>query len=147
MSPNSLADSPSDPSRGVRPDRKGWRAIGTAATPSSWARWPLFVLVALIGLAIRIPQLGARPMHTDEAINAYIVGQLLAGETFTYDPQDRHGPALAAFALPLARMQGARSFSDLTESELGLTSVVAGTITILLFGTAVEMFGYLPSLL
>jgi uncharacterized protein (TIGR03663 family) len=86
-------------------------------------------------------------MHTDEAINAYIVGQLLAGGIFTYDPQDRHGPALAGLALPLARMQGARSFSDLTESELRLTSVVAGTITILLFSAAVEMFGYLPSLL
>ena len=42
----------------------------------------------------------------------------LHGEPFTYDPQDRHGPALAALALPLARMQGAKSFSDLTESEL-----------------------------
>ena len=73
-------------------------------------------------------------MHTDEAVNAYIVGQLLAGEPFIYDPQDRHGPALAALALPMARMQGARSFSDLTESEFGSYSVVAGTITILLFG-------------
>ena len=86
-------------------------------------------------------------MHTDEAVNAYIVGQLLHGEPFTYDPQDRHGPALAALALPLARMQGARSFSDLTESELRTTTVVAGTITILLFGAAVEMFGVVPSLL
>ena len=86
-------------------------------------------------------------MHTDEAVNAYIVGQLLGGETFTYDPQDRHGPALAAFALPLASMQGARSFSDLSESVLRLTSVVAGTITILLFGAAAEMFGLGPSLL
>ena len=96
---------------------------------------------------MRLPQLGARPMHTDEAVNAYIVGQLLAGKTFTYDPHDRHGPALAALALPLARMQGAQSFSDLTESELRLTSVVAGTITILLFGAAAEMFGFVPSLL
>ena len=47
-------------------------------------------------------------MHTDEAVNAYIVGQLLAGEPFQYDPQDRHGPALSALALPLARMQGAK---------------------------------------
>lgn len=118
-----------------------------AAPRSHWASWAPFIVVALLGLAVRLPQLDARPMHTDEAINAYIVGQLLAGETFTYDPQDRHGPALAALALPLARMQGARSFSDLTESELRLTSVVAGTITILLFGAAVDMFGYLPSLL
>jgi uncharacterized protein (TIGR03663 family) len=86
-------------------------------------------------------------MHTDEAVNAYIVGQLLAGETFTYDPQEGHGPALAAFAMHMAKMQGARSFADLTESELRLTSVVAGTITILLFGAAAQMFGFVPSLL
>ena len=83
-------------------------------------------------------------MHTDEAVNAYIVGQVLAGEPFIYDSQDRHGPALAALALPLARMQGARTFADLTESELRLNRSLAGTVTILLFGAAVEMFGFVP---
>jgi uncharacterized protein (TIGR03663 family) len=112
-----------------------------------WARWALFLLIAILGLLFRLPQLGARPMHTDEAVNAYIVGQLLAGETFAYDPQDRHGPALAALALPLVRMQGAKRFADLTESELRLTTVLAGTVTILLFGAAVEMFGFLPCLI
>ena len=86
-------------------------------------------------------------MHTDEAVNAYIVGQLLGGEPFTYDPQDRHGPALAALALPLVRMQGAKSFSDLTESELRDRTGLAGTVTILLFGAAAEMFGFVPCLL
>jgi len=119
----------------------------SAAAPLRWARWIAFFIVALIGLAIRLPQLGARPMHTDEAVNAYIVGQLLAKEPFIYDPQDRHGPALAALALPIVRMQGAKSFSELTESELRIVPVVAGTITILLFGAAVEMFGFIPSLL
>jgi uncharacterized protein (TIGR03663 family) len=110
-------------------------------------RWAVFVLVALFGLAVRLPYLGERPMHTDEAVNAYIVGQLLAGKPFTYDPQDRHGPALAAIALPMARVQGARTFSDLAESELRLTPVLAGTITILLFGAATEMFGFAPCLI
>jgi uncharacterized protein (TIGR03663 family) len=86
-------------------------------------------------------------MHTDEAVNAYIVGQLLDHEPYIYDPHDRHGPALAALALPIVRMQGAKSFSDLTESELRIVPVVAGTITILLFGAAVDMFGFIPSLL
>jgi uncharacterized protein (TIGR03663 family) len=86
-------------------------------------------------------------MHTDEAVNAYIVGQLLAGESFTYDARDRHGPALAALALPLVRMEGAKAFSDLTESDVRLTSVLAGTVTILLFSVAVEMFGFAPCLI
>jgi uncharacterized protein (TIGR03663 family) len=115
--------------------------------PARWIRWAAFLLVALFGLILRLPQLGARPMHTDEAVNAYIVGELLAGKTFTYDAQDRHGPALAALALPLVRLQGAKSFSELTESQLRMTSVVAGTITILLFGSAVEMFGFVPCLI
>jgi len=114
---------------------------------SSQTRWLTFIFVAVLGLAVRLPQLGVRPMHTDEAINAYIVGQVLSGEPFRYDPQDRHGPALSALALPLVRAQGSRSFADLTESELRLASVVAGTITILLFGAAVEMFGFAPCLI
>jgi uncharacterized protein (TIGR03663 family) len=112
--------------------------------------WPhrlAFLLIALTGLAVRLPYLGARPMHTDEAVNAYIVGQMLTGDKFKYDPQDRHGPALALLALPLARVQGARSFSDLTESKLRLTAVVGGTITILLFGAAVDLFGFVPCML
>jgi uncharacterized protein (TIGR03663 family) len=115
--------------------------------PSRRTRWAVFSLVALLGLALRLPHLSGRPMHTDEAVNAYIVGQLLAGRTFTYDSEDRHGPALAALALPLVRMQGARTFSDLTESELRLTTVLAGTVTILLFGVNSETFGFVPSVI
>ncbi len=141
------ADTPDDLSQVVLHDRNRWFAMGDSVLHSQWARWAAFLLVALLGLLLRLPQLGARPMHTDEAVNAYIVGQLLAGESYTYDPQDRHGPALAALALPLARMQGAKAFSDLTESELRLTTVLAGTVTILLFGATVEMFGFVPCLI
>jgi len=115
--------------------------------PPAWVRWAAFLLIALLGLFLRLPQLGERPMHTDEAVNAYIVGQLLAGKPFLYDPQDRHGPALAALAMPVARIEGAKAFSDLTESELRLTTVLAGTVTILLFGVAAEMFGFVPCLI
>ena len=120
---------------------------GAPARLPAWVRWGAFFLLALAGLALRLPQLGARPMHTDEAVNAYIVGQLLAGKSFAFDPQDRHGPALAALTLPIVRMQGANTFADLTEPELRLTSALAGTITILLFSPAVEIFGFLPCLI
>ena len=86
-------------------------------------------------------------MHTDESINAYLTGELLAGKPFAYDPRDRHGPALFALAEPVVRICGDNRFSDLTESELPLTPVLVGSATILLFGAAVEMFGFLPCLI
>jgi uncharacterized protein (TIGR03663 family) len=85
-------------------------------------------------------------MHTDESINAYITGELLAGETFHYDPQDRHGPALFVVAEPLAKLLGANHFSELTETQLRLSAVLIGTATVLLFGAGVEMFGFIPCL-
>jgi uncharacterized protein (TIGR03663 family) len=113
---------------------------------SFFIRHSAFVLIALFALAVRLPQIGERPMHTDEAINAYITGELLAGESFHYDPQDRHGPALFAIAEPLAKLLGARNFPELTETQLRLSTVLTGTAAILLLGAGVELFGFIPCL-
>jgi uncharacterized protein (TIGR03663 family) len=118
----------------------------TTTQPPAKIRWAIFFLVALLALVIRLPRLGERPMHTDEAINAYITGELLAGENFHYDPRDRHGPALYLVAEPLAKMSGAKSFSELTEPQLRLSTVLTGTVTVLLFGAGVELFGFIPCL-
>ncbi len=85
-------------------------------------------------------------MHTDESVNAYLTGNLLAGETYKYDPQDKHGPALFLLAKPIAQLTGAKNFSELTETQLRLTPVLVGSAMILLFGCAVEMFGFIACL-
>jgi uncharacterized protein (TIGR03663 family) len=108
--------------------------------------WAIFLIVALLALAVRLPQLGGRPMHTDESVNAYIIGGLLAGEKYHYDPQDRHGPALYILAKPVAQLCGAKNFSGLTESQLRLSTVLTGTALVLLLGAGVEMFGFIPCL-
>ena len=115
-------------------------------TTTTTARWVAFIAIALLALAIRLPRLGERPMHTDEAVNAFITGNALAGETFKYDPQDRHGPVLYLVAKPIAQLGGAKNFSELTETQLRLTPVIIGSAMILLFGAAVEMFGFIPCL-
>ena len=115
-------------------------------SPSPKIYWAIFIAIALLALAIRLPQLGERPMHTDESVNAYITGNLLAGQTYKYDPQDKHGPALFLLAKPIAQLGGAKKFSDLTETQLRLTPVLVGSATILLFGFAVEMFGFIACL-
>jgi uncharacterized protein (TIGR03663 family) len=111
-------------------------------TPSPKIRWAIFCALALLAFAVRLPRLGERPMHTDESINAYITGELLAGEIFHYDPQDRHGPALFLAAIPVARICGVKNFSQLTETQLRLSTALTGTATVLLFGAGVEMFGF-----
>ncbi len=112
------------------------------ANPPPKVRWTVFAVLALLAFAVRLPQLGERPMHTDESVNAYITGELLAGQVYHYDPQDRHGPVLYMLAEPLVRMLGAKSFADLTETQLRLTPVLTGTFMVLLFGAGVEMFGF-----
>ena len=116
------------------------------ANPPPKIRWAAFVVVALLALAVRLPQVGERPMHTDEAVNAYITGDLLAGKSFHYDPEDRHGPALFMLAKPVAQLCGAANFSELTESRLRLSTVLTGTATVLLFGAGVEWFGFIACL-
>ncbi len=116
------------------------------ANPPPKIRWAIFFAVALLALAVRLPQLGERPMHTDEAVNAYITGELLADESFHYDPQDRHGPALFVLAKPVAQLCGAKKFSELTETQLRLTPVLVGSATVLLFGAGVEWFGFIACL-
>ena len=118
----------------------------TTTQPSSKIRWAVFCVIALLALAVRLPQLGERPMHTDEAVNAYITGELLAGESFHYDPQDRHGPALFILAKPVAQLCGAKNFSELTETQLRLAPVIVGSAMILLFGAGVEWFGFIACL-
>ena len=41
-----------------------------------------FTGVLLLALVIRLPQLSRRPMHTDETVNAYLVGQMLDGGAY-----------------------------------------------------------------
>jgi uncharacterized protein (TIGR03663 family) len=122
-------------------------AAGRCIHSSSIGRWVIFVVLALIALAIRLPQLGERPVHTDEAVNAYLTGQLLAGESFHYDPRDRHGPVLYLLAKPVVQLCGAKNFAGLTETQLRLTPVIAGSLTVLLFGAGVEMFGFITCLI
>jgi uncharacterized protein (TIGR03663 family) len=105
-------------------------------------RWLAFIGLACLALAIRLPRLGERPMHTDEAVNGYITGQLLAGEAYQYDPKDRHGPALYALALPLAKISGARNLAELTEPMLRLGPVLVGAATVLGFGLLANQLGF-----
>lgn len=59
-------------------------------------RWSaLALLLALAGaIALRLPNLAARPLHNDEAVNAIKVTELWQHGRYAYDPDEYHGPAL-----------------------------------------------------
>ena len=108
-------------------------------------RWAIFLFIAVLALGIRLPRLAERPMHTDEAVNAYITGQLLSGDIYRYDGRDRHGPALCALALPIARLSGARNLAGLDEYTLRIVPVVIGALAVLLFATIAHETGMIAA--
>jgi len=97
------------------------------------------VALMLLALAVRLPRLAERPLHTDESINAYLVGQVLDGGRYAYDPRDRHGPALYLATLPVTRAAGEDSYVALREGTLRLVPVIMGVLAVPLFcGLAAE---------
>ena len=54
----------------------------------------LFLAIAAIAAAFRFPDLAARPMHADEAINADKLGTLLETGKYEYSAVEFHGPTL-----------------------------------------------------
>lgn len=91
------------------------------------------VALALLALALRVVRLEERPPHTDESVNAWILGRVLAGKPFAFDPRDRHGPILPAAGLVVASLLGRRTFADLDERAMRLAPAVVGAAATGLF--------------
>lgn len=89
--------------------------------------------VLALGLAFRLADLRARPMHHDEANQAVRFGALLETGEYRYDPQDHHGPTLYYLTLPFAWLQGQRTLASLDERTVRMVPAVFGAGLLLLF--------------
>ncbi len=91
----------------------------------------LFCALALIlYVALRWPQLAARPVHADEGVQAFLTAKLLAGDGYTYDPADKHGPLLYYVSAVAAKICG----HDAATVSIGfLRGTVAAVSGLLLF--------------
>ncbi len=89
-------------------------------------------VVAVGALAFRLPALDLRPLHGDEANQAYKAGILLETGVYEYDPQEHHGPTLYYLFLPVAWLTGASTFADTTEFTYRIIPVLFGVGLILL---------------
>jgi uncharacterized protein (TIGR03663 family) len=101
----------------------------------------LAALVLGLALALRLPDLGKRPMHADEANQAVKLGALLERGEYRFDPDNHHGPTLYYFALLPAWGAGARTLADLTETTVRLTPVIFGVLAVGLLAWAAAPLG------
>lgn len=99
--------------------------------------WGLFAVVCL-ALALRLPQLGDRPMHTDESVHAIKFQGLWEHGTYQYDPNEYHGPSLYYATLPVVWLSHARTTAEIHESLLRTVPVLFGVALILLLGFVVD---------
>lgn len=85
------------------------------------------LLVAVAGAAaFRLPALELRPMHGDEANQAYKAGILLEEGVYRYDPREHHGPTLYYLSLIPAWLASADTFAEMSESGLRIVPALFG---------------------
>jgi uncharacterized protein (TIGR03663 family) len=90
------------------------------------------VVVVIAALCVRLYDLGARPMHADEANQAVKLGNLLETGRYVFDPHDHHGPALYYFALLPAWLRGQMALPELSETTIRLTPALFGAAVVIL---------------
>jgi uncharacterized protein (TIGR03663 family) len=92
------------------------------------------ILVCLAGAAaaaMLLPKLTIRPMHTDEAVHAWKLGDLLERNYYRYDPNEFHGPTLNYLTLPIAHLRGQDTYASLDELTLRLVPAICGIALVL----------------
>lgn len=95
----------------------------------------LAAALAFAAFALREAASADRPMHTDEAVNAVILGRVLEGATLRYDPQDKHGPTLLFAALPLVRALGVGRLAQLEGWHVRTLPALAGGALVFVVAT------------
>ncbi len=88
--------------------------------------------ILCLAALFRVPRLGLRPMHHDEANQAGKFGILLETGEYRYDRADHHGPSLYYLSLPFAWAAGAAGLADLDEATLRTVPVAFSLALVLL---------------
>ncbi len=94
--------------------------------------WIAILGAAVVALVFRLPQLERRPMHTDEAVHAIRLGDLLEHGRYDYDPHDYHGPTLYYATVPIAWLRSEHTLVQLTVTTMRLVPLLFGVGLILL---------------
>jgi uncharacterized protein (TIGR03663 family) len=91
-----------------------------------WTVLFLFAVLVAAAAAWRLPDLGGRPMHNDEAVNAVKFGALWDHGQYRYDPHEYHGPTLHYLTTALCKLTGATDYARMTETHLRICTALIG---------------------
>ena len=112
-------------------------------------KWVILIIVVLaLATVLRTVRLGIKPLHGDEAVQAYKFGELLEKGEYRYDSNEYHGPTLYYFTLLPAYLAGIESYANLDEWVILSAPIGFGLLLILLqllmvkgLGRGVVIFG------
>jgi len=96
---------------------------------------------AAVAAALRLPDVGNRTMHCDEANQAVKFAGLLERGEYRYDPHEHHGPTLLYATLPVAWAASAETLAELNEVHLRLVTALAGILLVALAWLARDTLG------
>lgn len=86
----------------------------------------LALLVFVAALLLRLPGLESRPLHTDEAVNAFILEETVAAGAHAYRAHDHHGPTLYYATAALLAPFGLERAADFSAWQLRLLPAFCG---------------------
>ena len=95
-------------------------------TPGRLALAAAALAALTAALLLRLPELGVRPMHGDEAVHAFKFAELWERGVYRYDPNEYHGPTLYYAALPTVWLSGRHHFGEMQEADFRLATALIG---------------------
>ncbi len=102
----------------------------------------IVTIVVILAILIRFISLADRPMHNDEAVNAFKLADLLENGTFFYDKNEYHGPTLYYLSIIPAWLKTQNDLVSLDEKTLRIVPALAGVMLILLLGLLIKYTGW-----
>jgi len=92
-----------------------WILAAVVMVCSAWFRWQFIEL---------------KPVHTDEAENAYLLAKDLEGDVYVFNPRHHHGPTLNLWLHVPAAIAGFEGFADMQIGPLRTGMWALGVLTL-----------------
>ena len=95
-----------------------------------WVFAALILLTTAAAAAYRLPKLGLRPMHVDEAVHAEKFNILWSQGRYRYNPREYHGPTLYYFTFPSVWIGRVKDFVSSSEATYRIVPALFGVALI-----------------